>query len=267
VTGVDERLQWLREVGIFGATPDAVLAPVVACLKPVSVCAGQTIFAKGDAGDSLYIIVEGRVGVYDGGLLLNYLTQGDVFGEMAILDAQPRSASAIAVMDSHLFRLDQVHVYQMIAAQSEAARAVIEVLCRRVRAAQSERIQDFAYIQQVAMITAAAQDLETGVYSAESLDEVARRTDALGHLARVFQQMAREVRSREQGLKQQVDDLRIEIDQVRQARQVTEIISTEYFQALQQRAQALRVELAIEGAAGGSTVNDRVATANSGGHA
>ncbi len=178
MTTVDERLQWLRGVGIFGATPDEVLASVVACLQPVFVCAGQTIFAKGDSGDSLYIIVEGRVGVYDGDLLLNYLTQGEVFGEMAILDTQPRSASVMAVVDSHFFRLDQAHVYQLMAAHSEAARAVIEVVCRRARAANTERIRDFAYIRQVALITAAAQDLETGGYTSESLDP-ANRTPRL----------------------------------------------------------------------------------------
>jgi CRP-like cAMP-binding protein len=221
--------------------------------------AGQTVFAKGSSGDSLYIIVEGQVGVYDGGLLLNYLTRGNVFGEMAILDTQPRSASVVAVVDSHFLRLDQAHVFQLMAEQNEVARAVIEVLCQRVRAANTERVSDFAYIEQVAVITAAAQDLEAGVYRSESLDEVMRRSDALGRLARVFQQMAREVRSREQDLKQQVNNLRIEIDQVRQARQVAEIVNTDYFQALQQRAQSLRMEMEEDDAVD-STLNAELAT-------
>jgi CRP-like cAMP-binding protein len=229
VTSVDERVRWLRGVGIFGATPDEALAHVVTCLQPVFASAGQTVFAKGSSGDSLYIIVEGQVGVYDGGLLLNYLTRGNVFGEMAILDTQPRSASVIAVEDSHFLRLDQAHVFQLMAEQNNVARAVIEVLCQRVRAANTERVSDFAYIEQVAVITAAAQDL------------------------------AREVRSREQDLKQQVNNLRIEIDQVRQARQVAEIVNTDYFQALQQRAQSLRMEMEEDDAVD-STLNAELAT-------
>jgi hypothetical protein len=146
-----------------------------------------------------------------------------------------------------------------MAEQNEVARAVIEVLCQRVRAANTERVSDFAYIEQVAVITAAAQDLEAGVYRSESLDEVMRRSDALGRLARVFQQMAREVRSREQDLKQQVNNLRIEIDQVRQARQVAEIVNTDYFQALQQRAQSLRMEMEEDDAVD-STLNAELAT-------
>jgi hypothetical protein len=69
---------------------------------------------------------------------------------------------------------------------------------------------------------------------------VAARTDELGHLARVFQRMVREVYQREQRLKQQVAELRIEIDEVKQARQVAEITETEYFQNLRQKAQQLR---------------------------
>ena len=66
------------------------------------------------------------------------------------------------------------------------------------------------------------------------------RRDELGQLARVFLQMAREVYAREERLLQQVQALRIEIDQTKRARQVAEITETDYFQQLQQRAKALR---------------------------
>jgi nitrate/nitrite-specific signal transduction histidine kinase len=70
--------------------------------------------------------------------------------------------------------------------------------------------------------------------------EVAARADELGQLARVFQRMAREIYAREQRLKQQVQQLSIELDEVRQARQVAEITETDYFQQLQAKAQDLR---------------------------
>jgi hypothetical protein len=114
------------------------------------------------------------------------------------------------------------------------------VLCERLRGTISDRAEDYEYLRQVAMITSAAQDLELCKFRGESLDEVVQRTDALGQLARVFQQMAREVQAREEALKQQVRDLRIEIDQALQARQVSEIVGSDYFRKLQQQARTLR---------------------------
>ena len=59
-------------------------------------------------------------------------------------------------------------------------------------------------------------------------------------MARVFQQMAREVYAREQRLKQEVQELRIKIDQARKARLVAEVTESDYFRRLQQTAHALR---------------------------
>ena len=70
---------------------------------------------------------------------------------------------------------------------------------------------------------------------------VAGSGEAIGQLARVFQRMAAEIRSREQRLTQQVRQLRIEIDEARAARQVAEITQTQYFQELQARAAELRL--------------------------
>jgi len=92
----------------------------------------------------------------------------------------------------------------------------------------------------VSRLTAAAAALETHTFDPESLAEVTRRPDELGHLARVFHRMALEVYAREQRLRQEVQQLRIEIDEAKKVRQVAEITETDYFQDLRQRAQALR---------------------------
>ena len=75
-------------------------------------------------------------------------------------------------------------------------------------------------MQQMARITASAAALEAGKYDPRSLDEVAERTDELGQLARVFGRMADEVVAREERLKQEVVQLRIEIDEAKRARDV-----------------------------------------------
>jgi hypothetical protein len=74
------------------------------------------------------------------------------------------------------------------------------------------------------------------------LAEVAERNDELGQLARVFQRMADEIYLREQRLKEQMQELRIVIDEVKKTSQIAEITGTEYFQNLQQKVQRLRAE-------------------------
>jgi len=95
----------------------------------------------------------------------------------------------------------------------------------------------------VSRLTAAATALETHTFDPESLAEVTRRPDELGHLARVFHRMALEVYAREQRLRQEVQQLRIEIDEAKKVRQVAEITETDYFQDLRQRAQGLRARV------------------------
>ena len=117
------------------------------------------------------------------------------------------------------------------------------LLHARVRAAlTSKRLRDLEleYLEQVSRVTSAADDLEADRFDATSLDGVAGRTDALGSLARTFQHMAREVQAREERLRQQVRELRIEIDEGQQARKVAEITESEYFQSLRGRAAELR---------------------------
>ena len=81
---------------------------------------------------------------------------------------------------------------------------------------------------------------ETEDISLMNLAITAKRTDELGHFGRIFQTMVDEVYSREQSLKQQVQELYIEIDEAKRVRQVDEIAETEYFQNLCNEAKDIR---------------------------
>lgn len=86
----------------------------------------------------------------------------------------------------------------------------------------------------------AAASIERGDYDTDSLDVVSNRSDEFGQLSRVFQQMASKIHSRENKLKQEVKELRIEIDKVRQAEEVAEIVETDYFKELRKKAKEFR---------------------------
>lgn len=142
-----EKVLVLKRVGIFAATPDETLAEVAALLEETPLQPGQTIFEKGDPGDCMYIIVDGEVRVHDGDRTLNHLQAGDVFGEMSLLDTEPRVASVTAVADTQLLRLEQEPFYELLEERSEVARGIIQVLSRHLRARVQDLNQLRAYLE------------------------------------------------------------------------------------------------------------------------
>jgi hypothetical protein len=129
-----EKVMILRSVQIFSETPDPVLAEIAAILKEESAPAGKTVFEKGARGDCLYVIDQGSVRIRDGDTTIATLGERDIFGELAVLDAEPRSATATAVTPVRLFRVDQDAFYDLMADRIDVVRGILRVLCRRVRA-------------------------------------------------------------------------------------------------------------------------------------
>ena len=138
-----EKAMILRTVRLFETTPDDVLVQAATLLEEVTLAAGQAIFHKGDFGDSMYIIVDGRVRVHDGENLFNYLAERDIFGEMALLDPEPRSASVTAESETHLLKLGREALFELIDARPEVARGIIRGLSHHLR----NRIQDIGALQ------------------------------------------------------------------------------------------------------------------------
>lgn len=161
------------------------------------------------------------------------------------LKADARSRDIPVVMISALDEVETVVRCIELGAEDYLPKPFDPVLLRaRIGAClEKKRLRDaeVEYLRNVSCVTAAAAEVEAGEFDAETLEEVAGRPDELGQLARVFRRMAREVYAREQRLKQEVRQLRIEIDETRTARQVAEITETDYFRDLQKKANRLRL--------------------------
>jgi hypothetical protein len=102
------------------------------------------------------------------------------------------------------------------------------------------RERELGYLAQVERVVAAAAAVENETFDPASLAETSMRDDELGQLARTFTRMAQNMAAREQRLIREVQELRIEIDGGHQARQVADIIGTEYFKSLRSQARELR---------------------------
>jgi len=101
-------------------------------------------------------------------------------------------------------------------------------------------LSDRLIARPILAIADAAAAVEAGDFRAAELDAFSTHTRELKQLARVFQNMVRQVYAREEKLKQQVQELKIEIDEVKRKKQVKEIVDTDFFQDLQTKARNIR---------------------------
>ena len=98
----------------------------------------DVIFHQGDPGDSFHVIVGGRVRIVitapsGGEQTLALLGRGDCFGELAILDGQPRSASALVVESAILIRISREDLRSWLSSRPQAALALLETISLRLR--------------------------------------------------------------------------------------------------------------------------------------
>jgi len=220
----------------------ALLAGVANSLQDVmttvSLEDAQVLFRRGDAGDAFYIIQSGHIRIFtqdeDGKeLTLNTLGPGEAFGEMALVDDQPRSAGAAAVGPVTLYRLLRKEFLGIVHSSPMLAQAVIRLLSERMR----------HMIDYTKLLAHWARLVAEGQYdqAMESIQDAGDTSDrALAAVAEAVRTMVQAVKEREQQLRAEVDQLRIQIDEAKRKRQVEEITETQYFRELTQRARRLR---------------------------
>ncbi len=135
------RIQMLQAMPIFGAVSDATLQSLLQGAETREYGCGDTVFQEGELDTSVYVIEQGRVSVYREWQGRNYklreLAQGDCFGEMALMDFKPRSATVITDTDCSLIRISSAQLGQLYQADPEQYTLIQMNLgrevCRRLR--------------------------------------------------------------------------------------------------------------------------------------
>jgi CRP-like cAMP-binding protein len=134
----------LREIGLFGALSDEVLEYLASSLPVELVPPGEAVFREGDQAREMFVVLSGECevlkrGKRGGETRVALLGPGDWFGEMSILDVQPRSASVIAVAPTRLLRVTSEaldHLYRRdLKSYSLIVLNVARELSRRLRVA------------------------------------------------------------------------------------------------------------------------------------
>ena len=135
-----EKVLILKALSIFKDTPEHILADLAPLMEEEEYEQGTLIFREGEIGDCMYIIHQGEVNIHKGGTTLAILKAKEVFGELSLLDAEVRSASATTHTDCVLFRIEQEPFYELIDNRPEVARGFIKILCQRLRAQNEKSI-------------------------------------------------------------------------------------------------------------------------------
>jgi CRP/FNR family transcriptional regulator, cyclic AMP receptor protein len=128
----------LRQVPLFESLDDEAAKELCELLETLDCEAPKVLFRAGDAGDAMYIIERGKVRISvqttDGReLTLTELGQGDFFGELALLDRQPRSANAVVADDARLAVLSQDHFLSFMRSNPDVALEMLTALAHRLR--------------------------------------------------------------------------------------------------------------------------------------
>jgi CRP/FNR family cyclic AMP-dependent transcriptional regulator len=95
---------------------------------------GEAIFREGDAGNEVFVAKSGQVEIWLGDQLLDKLGENDLFGEMALVDTSPRSATAIAASDVEVVPLNEKQFVYLVGETPYFALRVMRVMARRLRA-------------------------------------------------------------------------------------------------------------------------------------
>jgi CRP/FNR family cyclic AMP-dependent transcriptional regulator len=145
-----DKLAMLRGHPLFGAIAPELLERLSSYATTRGIPRGDTIFAKGDPGNSLYAVCSGTVKISvpsaDGkDAVFNLVGEGEIFGEIALLDGRPRTADATAMTDCELMMIERRDFLDLVRHQPEIALKLMEVLCARLRHT-SEQVEDVLFL-------------------------------------------------------------------------------------------------------------------------
>ena len=125
-------IQLLRMIPIFAPLPAPELEGLARALRPVSVVAGKTVIQEGEDGDRFYAIASGEVSVSKKGQEVSVLRRGDGFGEIALIQDVPRTATVTALTDLQLFSLEKEPFIIALTGHAPAARAAGDMVSQRL---------------------------------------------------------------------------------------------------------------------------------------
>lgn len=132
--GKDPRVDRLRAVPLFSGTNDKHLEFIASRVEEVDVRAGRVLTEQGQSGGEFFIVLSGEAEVKRDGKVVDTIKPGDFFGEIALLDNGPRTATVTARTPMRLLVLSHGQFQDVLHSESELAVTLLHAVTRRLRA-------------------------------------------------------------------------------------------------------------------------------------
>lgn len=238
-------IEEIRKHKFFKDLPDPVLEELSKDIKELSLEIGEGLFHKGDPGDALYIIQTGWIKLVgedaEGSeVVLNQVGPGNIIGEMAMIEEEPRSAGAVAITAAKLLKLHSKKFVEVLKQEPSIGLEVIRDISERLRFANTYLENAIEWSQRIANgdYGFAREQMEklkaTMIFSLQDNDDRANRFLA------TFFNMVEDIREREETLQRELDQLIIDIDESSRDKEVEELSGSEFFQQLKSKKDKLR---------------------------
>jgi CRP-like cAMP-binding protein len=244
-------ISYLERLSLFKGAPEAILAKLADKVRILKLARGDFLARQGDASDSLFVIRTGWIKIVAEGpngeeVILNQCGPGQLIGEMSLIDQKPRSNSMIAISSTEVLEIKYDGVLAVLNEYPPLALSFLRDMSDRLRFANAYIEETIVWSQHIAsgnydFVQQRVSETQSTIVSTD-LSYQARANAFLSS----FFKMVEGVRKREEDLKQQVQQLIIEIDEVKRQRAVKELTESEFFENLQASARRMREERAAK---------------------
>jgi CRP/FNR family cyclic AMP-dependent transcriptional regulator len=134
----DPRLEMLAGVELFSECSKRELSQILAVAKEIDFDGGQDICVEGEASGRFYLVLDGSVAVKQHGRTRATLGAGDYFGEIALIDGQPRTATCTAVTPVRTLAIAQFNFVPLMKEHAGLSHKLLLHLCSRLRSAEAQ---------------------------------------------------------------------------------------------------------------------------------
>jgi NTE family protein len=176
--------EFLRNVPVFAALPDAMREEIAALASSTSLAGQQWLFREGDSADGVYVVRVGHLEVISEAgepQRINTLTRGAVLGELALLSDSQRSASVRALRDSELVRIDRTAFNALLHREPQLALSLTRVLSSQLQASRAVPVT-----RRPLPVTIALRSIGHDVPVLDIADELSRAMCAWGSVAVLY---------------------------------------------------------------------------------
>ncbi len=193
-------LDLLKQLNLFEGVAPNVLDLLAAKLQKRSVASGEIIAREGELGDSMFIIAGGKVKVHREDVTFAELGPGNLVGEFALIDTEPRSASLTALEPTELYVLSRADFSAVVATHTEALLGIARYIVRRMRTANDKILAEAKQREEILQLKVAERTKDLSHQIEESIRINSKLTQVNQHKDDIIKIVSHDIRSPVSGI-------------------------------------------------------------------